>query len=90
MKVLVDGSFGIHVPQRFAKLYPELMNNEEDHRILLSGPEHEEYWEAWDAVLLYCEWLGVENGRSEVYSLLVTESGDILAVNADDVLNMEL
>ena len=50
---IIDGASGIYVPQRFAREYAAHWYGiaREDREILLSGPEHEHYWEAWDAVL---------------------------------------
>lgn len=52
---IVDGSFGIYVPQRFAEKYSLTWDGvaREDWDILLAGPkeEGEDYWETWDCVL---------------------------------------
>lgn len=55
-EVLIDSHHGIYVPQIFAERYDA---NEyhlygidpEDIDILLEGPDHEDYWEAWNNVL---------------------------------------
>jgi hypothetical protein len=49
-KVLIDGSWGIYVPQRFAQNYPQYIDPEEAD-IFETGPEHEHYWDTWDEVL---------------------------------------
>ena len=67
----VDGSRGIYVPKFFAENYPDWLDDDEKD-ILLSGPEHEEYWDAWDGVL-YSE-------RDEK-SLLTGESGDVFIIS---------
>lgn len=51
--LIVDDSYGDNVPQVFCKRYfkPESVDKE-SWEICLSGPNHEEYWEAWSEVLL--------------------------------------
>lgn len=52
--LLIDGCMGIYVPQRYAVKYPHLIESiftDNTLEILLAGPEHEHYWEAWDDVL---------------------------------------
>tara|TARA_R110000851_G_scaffold194288_1_gene345096 strand:+ start:162 stop:944 length:783 start_codon:yes stop_codon:yes gene_type:complete len=47
-------SRGIYIPQHFAESHmPQKWEgyNDEDITILLAGPDHEQYWEAWDSVL---------------------------------------
>lgn len=57
---IVDDHFGIYVPQRWAELYGAAATDSanvraDDVSILLTGPSHELYWEAWDQVLNgYC------------------------------------
>lgn len=50
---LVDGSWGIYVPQQFVRLYdPAYWGvSDEEVAILLAGPSHEHYWDTWDRVL---------------------------------------
>ena len=47
--LIADGCHGIYIPQFFAEHYPEWCAGEEE--ILLAGPDHPEYWDAWDNVL---------------------------------------
>lgn len=49
--LLIDESWGIYVPQRFAEMFPDHVANEEDLAILQAGPDHDDYWETWDATL---------------------------------------
>ena len=53
IKFLLDGNRGMYVPQGFAECYDREVwhYSEDDAKILLSGPDHEYYWEAWEAVL---------------------------------------
>lgn len=48
----ISDSHGIYVPRRFAELFGDRANlPEDDLAILKAGPEHEHYWETWEAVL---------------------------------------
>lgn len=51
---LVDGLHGVYVPALFAYWAAKdqwLNVTEEQWAVLAAGPEHEDYWEAWDEVL---------------------------------------
>jgi len=53
--LLIDANRGIYIPQEFAKAYGEQFTGtslEEDIAILLEGPDHAEYNEAMDEILL--------------------------------------
>lgn len=52
LECILDASRGIYIPQAFAigcdgwqGIYPAY------REILLAGPDHPDYWEAWDSVL---------------------------------------
>jgi len=53
--VLITDALGIYVPQEFAKQFNmrDWHVKEQDEGILLSGPNHQDYWETWDDVLNY-------------------------------------
>ena len=55
MELLINSANGIYIPQIFAENYSHLLlhpeKNKEDMQILLSGPGHPEYWEAWFDIL---------------------------------------
>lgn len=54
MKLLVNGSHGVYVPQVFFKsLDLDLWNgiDDEDSAILEDGPDHDQYWSVWDDIL---------------------------------------
>lgn len=74
---ILDGQHGIYIPQLFAKLYPEFVNGE-DKEILIAGPEHEQYWDAWDDVLNYAEWKDDEGNKWTLY-----QNDDLFAVRED-------
>lgn len=52
---IVDGSAGIYVPQLWAKSYKRGswhgFNYVQDVKPLLTGPEHEHYWECWEDII---------------------------------------
>ena len=50
MNLLLDETRGIYIPQAFAQLYGELLNDD-DKKILLDGPDNDDYWEVWEDVL---------------------------------------
>lgn len=77
---VVDGSSGQYVPQVFAERFPEWMDDEE-REILLAGPDHPEYWEAWDSVL---------GSEYEGQFLTIGEGGNDLFILTDSPLDAEL
>lgn len=70
---IVDGCWGIYVPQRFVTAYdPGYWGvSADDVAVLLAGPDHEHYWDTWDAVL--CNAVG-RNGE------LLEQDGDLFVV----------
>ena len=76
-KVLIlDGARGIYIPQDFAKNYdPAAWGvSKEDVGILLAGPDHEFYWDAWDNVEGRCE-----HKDREGVSWVLCQDGDLWA-----------
>lgn len=76
---LVDGSYGIYVPQRYAvNCIAHDMCTDEQRDILAMGPHQnaEEYWEVWDEVLNNTH---VKRGN-HYWHLEICESGDVLLV----------
>jgi hypothetical protein len=76
MELMVDNHHGIYIPQIFAEtvrreLFADSISAE-DYAILEAGPDHENYWDAWDAVLMSAE---TEDGTS------LYQDGDLWAVN---------
>lgn len=49
--LLISDSVGIYIPQLFARNYGQHILCDADRAILEAGPEHAEYWDAWDDVL---------------------------------------
>lgn len=75
-ELLLDACRGIYIPRDFVEcgatnwgVVPH------DEKILLAGPEHGAYWDAWDAVLEEAEYVD-ENGTH--WSLY--QDGDLWAI----------
>lgn len=82
--LLIDGNRGVYVPQQFAKCFPGAIQDAETLQILLAGPEHEQYWDAWQ---------DVEDSEAPAAALgldgpdmlmLRSDSGDLWAFNPED------
>lgn len=57
---LIDANRGIYIPKIFAQRYTQYCVNgicQEQIDILLSGPDHDEYWNAWEEVVNEVEFL---------------------------------
>jgi hypothetical protein len=76
---IVDGFYGIYIPRVFAKEYANdfLGIEPEDLRILLEGPDHPDYWDAWDSVLDHAHFM--HDGRTfylyQDSDLFITDEG---------------
>ena len=70
-ELAVDGYHGIYIPQTFAERFPDWLDDDEKD-ILLSGPEHEEYWDVWN---------NVSFREHEEQSLYLGESGDVFIIS---------
>ena len=77
--LLVSDSAGIYVPQQFAKQCREHCVNvsDEDWEILLTGPDHDDYWDAWDSVVDSAV-LVSDKDPEERYKL--SQDGDLWAI----------
>ncbi|HLS53622.1 MAG TPA: hypothetical protein VK031_06595 [Tissierellaceae bacterium] len=55
MKLLIDGSLGVYIPQKFAEDHADILINSseliDELEILKDGPDQDEYWFAWDHIL---------------------------------------
>lgn len=63
-ELLIDSNQGIYIPQSFARSYGHYLpaDQAENLAILLQGPDHDEYWDAWESVE-GCELLPNEKGQ---------------------------
>ena len=69
---LVDGCYGIYVPQRFA-IYCSMDAwnvKYEDAFVLITGPNHPEYNDTWEKVLKYAKCNG----------FTLSQDGDLFAI----------
>ena len=70
--------FGVYIPKEFAETYDRAAwagINSDDVRVLCAGPEHEEYWDAWEAVL-NSAWATADDGH--IYRL--HQDGDLWVI----------
>ena len=51
VQLILSDARGIYLPQNFAEAFPQQNVKAEDWDILLSGPDHEWYWDAWNDIL---------------------------------------
>lgn len=83
--LMMSDSYGVYIPKNFVNdvdlgawhVKPE------DAEILASGPDHEDYWEAWDSVLDYAYYM---HGDAK-YTL--HQDGDLWAVCPERMTNEE-
>lgn len=80
-RVLVDSHHGVYVPQLFARCYAEEFSlRAADIAVLEAGPDHPDYWEAWDSVLDSSERVDMLGHKWRLY---LTDNGDLLEVRDD-------
>lgn len=74
---IIDGCWGIYVPQQFCKRYEKVEGvSQQDWDICLAGPEHELYWDAWDEVL--SNWQFEEtDSNGGVWRISLQQDGDL-------------
>lgn len=82
LKLLVDGSWGIYVPNQFMTKYtPEQWGiKTDDAAILMRGPDDPDYWETWDEVLTYAKY--AFGGKT----YMLYQDGDLWAYPMEDNL----
>lgn len=51
LALLLSDNRGIYIPQDFIECFDWEGIDEDDANVLSEGPDHEDYWEAWDNVL---------------------------------------
>lgn len=83
--LLIDGSRGVYIPQVFAMNFdPDEWqltdeNSRENLDVLKYGPEHENYWDAWDDILTAATHVTQEGALVKIWTLL-QDDGDLFAV----------
>jgi len=77
IEILFSDASGMYIPQRFAEECVGVWENydSEDIEILMSGPEHESYWDAWHEVLSTATFT---DSKGDVWTL--HQDGDLFAV----------
>jgi len=87
VELLFSDALGIYIPKAFAEACYRAEElscgsewegaTDEDIEILLAGPDHEHYWEAWDMVL--------QNATITIGEITfgLWQDGDLFAVNHD-------
>ena len=78
--LLLDGNRGIYVPQGFAECFSreEWNYSKEDEEILISGPDHEYYWETWDDILQNAYYIDNDGLRWHLW-----QDGDLFCYRED-------
>ena len=75
IELLLSDSRGVYIPRDFADFGAHWDGvKAEDLEILAAGPEHEHYWDAWDAVLGAATYT---DGNDNVWHL--SQDGDLWA-----------
>lgn len=77
-KLLLSDRHGIYIPKTFAESFEGWGIADGDRTILITGPEHEWYWETWDSVLNYA------NFTQDGVKYYLYQDGDLWAVPEDD------
>lgn len=81
IECIINGAYGIHVPQVFAERFENWQGiDPDDLEILRAGPDHPDYWEAWDAVLATASY---KDDAGHTWTLHLGESGDLFAIRDD-------
>ena len=80
MKLIADNHLGVYIPQYIANMGILAAGgiDEGDIEILLSGPDHELYWETWDAVLN-----SFRTNKGEI--LWLGECGDVFLATPEEI-----
>lgn len=66
---LLPDHYGQYIPWEFARRYAGQCDNvqQDDIDILLAGPEHPDYWDAWDDVVQIAQLRGIDGTRYYLY-----------------------
>ena len=80
-EIILSDSRGIYIPQNFAEIFDMDQWNisKEDEEILISGPDHEWYWETWDTILNNAEYIDDDGVKWQLF-----QDGDVFAVVWDE------
>lgn len=78
IKLLIDGVYGIHIPECFADRFHWdhwNISKEDNFCLSLDSEESEHYWETWESVLNNAYHIDEEGNRWTLY-----QDGDLFAV----------
>lgn len=66
---LLPDHYGQYIPQEFAQRYADQCDNvqQDDIAILLEGPAHPDYWDAWDTVEQTAILRGIDGTRYTLF-----------------------
>lgn len=80
IKLFLDGSRGIYIPQNFAENFDnkEWGVSDEDAEVLKEGPDAELYWETWDEILNTAKYTDEKGFVWYLY-----QDGDLFAIRED-------
>jgi len=81
-ELLVDSHHGIYVMQSFCQRYAPYIKNmdevKDDFEICLSGPDHDEYLEAWQMME---QNVILTNDKGDIFSIgYLSDEGDLWAI----------
>lgn len=80
--VIIDSQYGVYIPQMFAKSYLEdqrwIGMEEGDIKVLLIGPDHPEYFDAWERVLVEAHYVDKDGRDWKLW-----QDGDLFAYTGD-------
>lgn len=91
-ELLIDGASGIYIPPRWANGCADVEGWRgfalTDVEILKDGPEHEEYWDAWDNIVRDAEWIDPKTGHAwkleqdgDCWAVRYASEGDLPPIN---------
>lgn len=82
LELLLDDCRGIYIPRdfcQFENLADWGLADNDNVDICLAGPDHEYYWEAWQAIL--------DNAKHTIYGHSLYQDGSLWAINYDTISN---
>ena len=78
MSLYADSQRGVYIPKEFAETYNRSLwqgIDKDDIDVLCAGPEHEQYWDAWDNVLNNAKVVGDDG-----YTYILYQDGDLWVI----------
>lgn len=84
IQCLLDDARGIYIPQAFVENYNHMFSNQfkenlsEDILICEHGPEHAEYWDAWQEITDHFTWIDQDGNTWRLW-----QDGDLFLARED-------